>query len=69
VGIFQRRGFAEPLLIARIGSDDERFCVLPEAVFARLPEAEIVPALQPALGRKVWLVIASEAWSDTEPLR
>ncbi len=67
--IFQRYGYGEPLVVARILSEDERVFVLPEAVFARLPQHAIVPALQSALGRKVWLVIANDTWGDTEPLR
>jgi hypothetical protein len=67
--LFAEHGFDEPLVVARVTSEDERIFVVPDDALAKLPEQRLTTDLQRALGRKVWIVGTSPAWADTEPLR
>jgi hypothetical protein len=66
--LFANHGYAQPLRIARVTSDDERIFVVAAEVLATLPAA-LTAELQQALHRKVWIVGEGPAWADTEPLR
>jgi phosphoglycolate phosphatase-like HAD superfamily hydrolase len=67
--LFAKHGFSQPLRVARITSEDERVFVVPPDALAALPEPALTAELQQALGRKVWIVGASSARADTQPLR
>ena len=67
--LFAEHGFDQPLVVARVTSDDERIFVVPAEALAKLSEQKLVIELQQALGRKVWIVSANATWADTEPLR
>lgn len=67
--LFAMHGYSQPLVVARVVSDDERIFVVPAGVLAKLPERTLTIGLQQALHRKVWIVSASSSWADTEPLR
>jgi hypothetical protein len=66
--LFANHGYAQPLRVARVTSDDEPIFVVAAEVLATLP-ATLTAELQQALHRKVWIVGEGPAWADTEPLR
>lgn len=65
--LFRDAGYDKPLRIA-ITSEDERVFVVEMESVAELPY-DLCPALQEALGRKVWIVAGGLAWTQTIPLR
>jgi hypothetical protein len=67
--LFAEYGFDQPLVVARVTSDDERIFVVPAEALAKLPGQRLTIELQQALGRKVWMVSANATWTDTEQLR
>ncbi|HUO69305.1 MAG TPA: hypothetical protein VMU39_00895 [Solirubrobacteraceae bacterium] len=64
---FAAHGHTDPLRVAPISGEDERIFVLsPGAPLA--DEGKLVCELQDILHRKVWIVRASAAWPDSQPL-
>ena len=67
--IFEAHGYAQPLRIAPIRSEDERVFLLSSTALASLPEGALVAELQAALGRKVALAVDDSISGEPEPLR
>lgn len=66
--LIREAGYAGPLMVAKVGSDDERIFVLPDGVIDTMSDQQVLEAaLQRELGRKVWIVSASSGWTKTEP--
>jgi hypothetical protein len=65
--LFAEHGYAQPLKVARVTSDDERIFVVAADAVTTLPAA-LTAELQQALHRKVWIVGEGPPWNDTEPL-
>jgi membrane carboxypeptidase/penicillin-binding protein PbpC len=64
---FAAHGYADPLRVAPVTSDDERvFIISPDA--AVINHEALARDLQDILHRKVWIVASSPEWSESEPL-
>jgi hypothetical protein len=66
--IFREHGHDAPVRLSTSTGDAECVFVVSATALAALPERAVTTELQQALGRKVWVVAASEQWPTTELL-
>jgi hypothetical protein len=66
--LFRAAGYAEPVAVAPVTSDDERVFVLTPGS-GLIGRRDLEAALQAALGRKVWIVEESDSWPNRESLQ
>jgi hypothetical protein len=65
--LFREAGYAEPVNVAPVTSEDERVFVLTPGSGLD-GSRDLEASLQAALGRKVWIVEESDQWPVREPL-
>lgn len=65
--LFREAGYAEPVTVAPVTSEDERVFVLTPGS-GLVGRRDLEASLQEALGRKVWIVQESDPWPSREPL-